>query len=105
MDDHVLGAFAWSMGDTGTHVPAVYAESSSPAPRDSGGGTLGPVDFQDFAVRLNGQLRDQPVSQGTPSYNAANVCPPFGLRADGHGGLLMGSGLPCPGELTTLQWG
>jgi hypothetical protein len=35
-------------------------------------------------------------------YSADNVCPPYGIQRDGHGGALIGSGLACPASGSQL---
>lgn len=104
-DGQQVGTFAWPARDTGTHAPTIFAESSGNDPRATPGGDLGPVDFSQFTVQLRAQRDEQTVTDGLPSYNAANVCPPFGIRADGHGGVLLGSGLDCPAALDVVSWG
>ncbi len=104
-DGQNVGSFAWSALDTGSHAPTIFAESSGTAPRAVPGDQLGPVDFSRFGVVLAGQRGEQTITDGLPSYNAPNVCPPFGIRPDGRGGLLLGSGLDCPGALDVVNWG
>lgn len=104
-DDQRIGTIAWPAQDTGSHAPTIFAESSGNDPRSTPGGDLGPVDFSQFAVQLSGRRDEQTITVGLPSYNAANVCPPFGIRADGHGGVMLGSGLDCPAALDVVSWG
>ena len=104
-DGQEVGSFAWPVQDTGSHAPTIFAESSGNDPRATPGGDLGPVDFSQLSVQLSGQRDAQTITAGLPSYNASNVCPPFGIRADGHGGVLLGSGLDCPGALDVVSWG
>lgn len=105
LDGQDVGSFAWSTQDTGTHAPTIFAESSGTTPRATPGDQLGPVDFSQFSVVLSGQRDEQTITAGLPSYNAPNVCPPFGIRPDGHGGVLLGSGLTCPAVLDLVNWG
>ena len=104
-DGQQVGTFSWPAQDTGSHAPTIFAESSGNDPRATPGGDLGPVDFSQFTAQLSGQRDGRTITDGLPSYNAANVCPPFGIRADGHGGVLLGSGLNCPATLDVVRWG
>lgn len=104
-DGQDVGSFAWPSQDTGPHAPTIFAESSGTTPRATPGDQLGPVDFSQFSVVPAGQRDEQTITAGLPSYNAPNVCPPFGIRPDGHGGVLLGSGLSCPTALDVVSWG
>jgi|GEM_PF-1748767 hypothetical protein len=103
MDGSLIGQFAWAVGDTGRNVPVIYAESSGFAPHPSTS-VLGPVDFVDgLDVLHSGDAGYQPAAHLIVMYSAPTVCPPYGMRADGHGGILLGSGLPCPALYDTFQ--
>ena len=98
LDGKTVGRFAWTSDVTGANTPSVYAESSgfSPHPSDS---QLGPVDFTvPLQVRLAGQTAYISAAHLRPVYNAPDVCPPYGVAADGHGGSLIGSGLACAAD-------
>jgi hypothetical protein len=96
MDAKILGQFRWSAGDSGPNAPVIYAESSGFAPHLATS-QLGPVDFtQGLLVRHTGTRTYIRVALLRVVYSAANVCPPYGVRPDGHGGALIGSGLRCP---------
>jgi hypothetical protein len=95
-DEVIVGKFAWSSGTTGSYDPMMYAESSGFGPHP-GTSRLGPVDFvSGLEVLHAGQTRFQPATQLYVIYSAPAVCPPYGVARDGHGGFLLGSGLPCP---------
>jgi len=96
VDSRKVGTFTWSSGSSGTNMPMIYAESSGFTPHPSTS-QLGPVDFlTGLQVRLHDGAGFQPAVHLYVMYSAASVCPPFGIRSDGHGGILLGSGLPCP---------
>jgi hypothetical protein len=102
VDSRPVGSFTWSSGSTGTNVPMIYAESSGFTPHPSTS-QLGPVDFASGLQVLLGRVAGyQPAAHLYVMYSASNVCPPFGMRRDGHGGVLLGSGLPCPVPYTEL---
>jgi hypothetical protein len=95
VDGAVVGRFKWTSGTTGPNSPSIYAESSgfTPHPATS---QLGPVDFPvAVQTRAAGQLSYVTATHLQPMYVASDVCPPYGVAADGHGGVLLGSGLPC----------
>ena len=95
-DDVVVGKFVWSSGTTGPYVPMIYAESSGYIPHP-GTSQLGPVDFVSGLEILHaGQAQFAPAIDLYVVYSAPAVCPPYGIGKDGHGGILLGSGLPCP---------
>ena len=101
IDGVAVGRFAWTSGDTGDNSPGVYAESSGFAPH-AATSELGPVDFPaPVMVRADGQTAYAVAAHLRPVYSAGNVCPPYGARADGQGGVLLGSGLSCP---LVSQW-
>ena len=103
-DDIVVGRFAWSSGNTGTYVPMIYAESSGYIPHP-GTSRLGPVDFVSGLEILHaGQAQFEPAVHLYVMYSAPAVCPPYGIRMDGHGGILLGSGLPCPALHADFDW-
>lgn len=96
VDGQQVGEFHWTAGETGTNAPAIYAESSGFAPHASSS-QLGPVDFAGgIETRHVGHDRYATAAHMTAAYSAANVCPPYGIAPDGHGGVLLGSGLSCP---------
>lgn len=96
VDGQSVGSFHWTAGETGTNAPAIYAESSGFAPHASIS-QLGPVDFiGGIETRSVGRQGYAPAAHMTAAYSAANVCPPYGIAADAHGGVLLGSGLACP---------
>jgi hypothetical protein len=96
VDSRQVGSFTWSSASTGTNVPMIYAESSGFTPHPSTS-QLGPADFlSGLQVLLRGAAGYQPAAHLFVMYSASSVCPPFGIRNDGHGGVLLGSGLPCP---------
>ena len=96
LDDVVVGKLAWSSGSTGSYVPMIYAESSGYHPHP-GTSQLGPVDFvSGLDVLQAGQAQFEPAMHLYVMYSAPTVCPPYGIGRDGHGGILLGSGLPCP---------
>jgi hypothetical protein len=96
LDAVVVGKFTWSSGNTGSYVPMIYAESSGYVAH-AGTSQLGPVDFIDGLEVLHaGETHFEPANQFYVVYSALAVCPPYGIRKDGHGGILLGSGLPCP---------
>jgi hypothetical protein len=102
LDRTLLGRFDWTVADTGSNVAMIYAESSGSAPH-LGTSRLGPVDFvAGLNVLHRGATKYQPASELLVVYNAPNVCPPYGVSADNHGGVLLGSGLPCPSPYTTI---
>lgn len=101
VDSAVVGQFAWNVGDTGVSAPVIYAESSGFAPHDPTS-LLGPVDFSGLYVRPSGASVYTAAPHLRVVYNALNVCPPYGVAADGHGGALLGSGLACPDRWTPL---
>ena len=96
MDGTVLGTFAWQSGNTGSHAPSIYAESSGYAPH-AADSTLGPVDFpagmQQLAAGSANWVR---VAHATTVYSSSDVCTAYGIAGDQHGGVLLGSGLNCP---------
>jgi hypothetical protein len=96
MDNTVLGAFSWTVAATGTNTPTIYAESSGFVPH-APTSELGPVDFpRALAVRTSASKDYLPAANLAAIYSAPNVCPPYGISSDGHGGILLGSGLSCP---------
>ena len=96
VDSRQVGSFTWSSGRTGANVPMIYAESSGFTPHPSTS-QLGPVDFlSGLQVLLRGAAGYQPAAHLFVMYSASSVCPPFGMRSDGQGGVLLGSGLLCP---------
>jgi len=96
MDGTALGNFDWPAGDTGTFAPTIYAESSGFAAHGPDS-RLGPVDFRSgILVRHAGTTEYAKAARQLVQYNFPNVCPPYGLAADGHGGALIGSDEPCP---------
>lgn len=101
LDTATIGQFAWTAGDTGTSAPVIYAESSGFAAHDPTS-TLGPVDFSGLEVRPAGASAYVAAPHLRVVYNALNVCPPYGVAADKHGGVLLGSGLSCPIRWTLL---
>src|SRR5262249_29847009 len=86
VDDQLLGAFRWTTGESAATSPVIYAESSGYKPHPSTS-ALGPVDFTDGI-----EVRHQPADNYMGAvhlwvvYNAPNVCPPYGIAPDGHGG-------------------
>lgn len=96
MDGAAIGHFVWTSGVTGPNSPSIYAESSGFAPH-AATSQLGPVDFP---VTVQTRSADQPeyasATHVRPVYAASDVCPPYGLGDDQHGGVLLGTGLPCP---------
>lgn len=102
VDGQSVGAFHWTARETGSNMPAIYAESSGFAPHASIS-QLGPVDFVGgIETRHAGQPGYRRAAHVTVAYSAANVCPPYGIAADGHGGVLLGSGLACPDHYSEL---
>ncbi len=102
VDGQLVGEFHWTAGETGANAPALYAESSGFAPHRSSS-VLGPVDFRGgIETRRVGQDRYVRAAHATAAYSAANVCPPYGIVADGQGGVLLGSGLACPDRYSAL---
>lgn len=96
MDGTPLGEFEWATGESGSNTPVIYAESSGYKPHGADS-VLGPVDFPEgLLVRHAGAKTYAPARHLFAAYNAPNVCPPYGMKADGHGGVLLGSGLKCP---------
>ncbi len=96
VDGASVGHFNWTSGTTGPNSPSIYAESSGFTPHPSNG-QLGPVDFiVAVQTRMAGQVSYVTAIHLQPAYAAPDVCPPYGVAADGHGGALLGSGLPCP---------
>lgn len=96
MDGTTIGQFTWTAGNTGAYMPGVYAESSGYAPH-AATSELGPVAFRGgIQVRQAGQTGYVTAPHVQVQYNAANICPPYGVAADGAGGVLLGSGLKCP---------
>jgi hypothetical protein len=103
-DDIVVGRFTWSSGNTGAYVPMIYAESSGYIPHP-GTSQLGPVDFVSGLEILHaGQAQFEPALRLYVMYNAPAICPPYGIGIDGHGGILLGSGLPCPALHADFDW-
>ena len=103
VDGVPTGSFGWTTGESGMNTPALYAESSgfSAHPASS---QLGPVSFPTgLDLRLSGQSSYQHAARLIPVYSAPNVCPPYGIKSDGQGGALLGSGLPCPSPLAPLS--
>jgi hypothetical protein len=102
LDGSQIGAFTWTTGETGTNAPVIYAESSGFDKHDSSN-QLGPVDFAGgFAVRGGGSAAYTRPAHAIVMYSAPNVCPPYGIASDGHGGTLLGSGLACPDRFGML---
>jgi hypothetical protein len=102
MDGTALGSFDWPVGDTGTFAPTIYAESSGFAAHGPDS-HLGPVDFRSgILVRHAGTTDYVKAARQLVQYNFPNVCPPYGLAADGHGGALIGSDEPCPDHFAPL---
>lgn len=103
MDGTTVGQFTWTAGDTGAYMPAIYAESSGYAPH-AASSQLGPVDFSGgIQVRPSGQTGYVTAAHVQVQYNAADICPPYGVATDGSGGALLGSGLDCPAG-SSLLW-
>lgn len=102
VDSASVGEFTWAAGDTGTSAPVIYAESSGFAAH-SPTSRLGPVDFSGLDLRPAGASGYVAAPHLRVVYNAFNVCPPYGAAVDGHGGVLLGSGLSCPDRWTLLQ--
>jgi hypothetical protein len=91
-----VGQFTWTSGTTGSNSPSIYAESSGFAPH-AAASQLGPVDFSvAVQTRSVGQLVYTTADHVQPVYNGPDICPPYGVAANGQGGALLGSGLPCP---------
>jgi hypothetical protein len=102
VDGAVVGRFAWSSDTIGSFGPMIYAESSGYGPHP-GTSRLGPVDFvSGLEVLLPGQAHFQAATPLYVMYSAPTVCPPYGIGSDGHGGMLLGSGLPCPAAHTSF---
>ena len=101
VDGVTVGGFAWSSGDTGASVPVVYAESSGFSAH-AAVSQLGPVSFSGIDVRPAGSSAYITAPHVRVIYSDTNVCPPYGAARDGHGGALLGSGLPCPERWSTL---
>lgn len=102
IDGQSVGTFRWTAGETGTNAPAIYAESSGFAPHASSS-QLGPVDFiGGIETRQVGRQAYVPAVHMLAAYSAANVCPPYGMASDGHGGVLLGSGLACPDRYSEI---
>jgi hypothetical protein len=96
LDGMEVGHFGWASGTTGPNSPSVYAESSGFTPHLSNG-QLGPVDFiVPVQTRRTGEYSYVTATHLQPTYAAPDVCPPYGVAVDGNGGVLLGSGLPCP---------
>jgi hypothetical protein len=96
LDGAALGQFSWPSGTTGPNSPSIYAESSGFAPHLPIG-QLGPVDFiVAVQTRTAGQASYIMATHLQPVYAAPDVCPPYGVAADGRGGALLGSDLLCP---------
>lgn len=96
MDGATLGEFQWAAGESGNNTPVIYAESSGYRPHGADS-VLGPVDFPaGLQVRHAGATGYAPARHLFAAYNAPNVCPSYGIAKDGHGGVLLGSGLKCP---------
>lgn len=96
MDDTALGEFQWAAGESGNNTPVIYAESSGYKPHGADS-ILGPVDFPGgLQVRHADATTYAAARHLFAAYNAPNVCPPYGIAKDGHGGVLLGSGLKCP---------
>jgi len=95
LDGRVIGTFAWTSDNTGANAPVLYAESSGFTAHGADS-MLGPVDFpQGLAVEEGSRYISMQELRAV--YSSADVCPPYGIARDGHGGVLIGSGLPCPG--------
>ncbi len=101
LDGHPIGAFAWSVGDSGTSSPTVYAESSAMRPH-AAESSLGPVTVSAFAIRPRGATSYRAVRDVYPVYSASDVCPPYGVRALGGDRVALGSYLECPNPLLAL---
>jgi hypothetical protein len=102
VDGQRVGEFRWTAGETGTNAPAIYAESSGFAPHTSIS-QLGPVDFMGgIEARQVGRQAYLHATHMLAAYSAANVCPPYGIASDGHGGVLLGSGLACPDRYSEI---
>jgi hypothetical protein len=101
MDGKLLGQFAWTASDSGASLPVIYAESSGYA-QHGATSQLGPVAIAGFATRHAGSASYVPAAHLRVMYSAANVCPPYGVQSDGHGGMLLGSGLACPARFSAL---
>ncbi len=96
LDGALLGQFTWTIGESGSNTPVIYAESSGYAAH-AATSVLGPVDFpQTIQVRRAGASVYTPAAHLWVVYDAPNVCPPYGISRDGRGGVLLGSGLACP---------
>ncbi len=102
LDTVTIGQFTWTAGDTGANTPLIYAEASGHDPHPATS-QLGPVDFPiGFSVRRASESAYTPVTHALVTYSTTNACPPYGLEMDGHGGVLLGSGLSCPPNGATL---
>ena len=96
LDGATIGQFAWTAGDTGNFMPGIYAESSGYTPH-AATSQLGPVRFSGgIQVRPSGQTDYVAAPHAQVQYNATDICPPYGVAADGLGIALLGSGLDCP---------
>jgi hypothetical protein len=102
LDGRGIGHFPWSVGDTGSASPAVYMESSAVHPH-AAESVLGPMTVSGFAIRPAGAASYRPVRAVYPAYSAADVCPPYGIRALGGGKAALGSGLGCPSPAVALR--
>lgn len=102
VDGGEVGRFGWSDGDTGANTPTIFAESSGFAPH-AATSVLGPVDFPvPIQTRPAGQRGYVVAAHLRPVYDAPDVCPPYGIGAGATGGALLGSGLPCPKDVSWL---
>ncbi len=102
IDGAAVGQFNWTSASTGLHSPSIYAESSGfvPHPPDA---QLGPVDFPGgIQTRTADQSGYATATHLQPVYAGPDVCPPYGITADGIGGAFLGSGLPCPSGASWL---
>jgi hypothetical protein len=96
VDGAVVGQFRWTSGTTGRHSPSIYAESSGFTPHLPTA-QLGPVEFPGAVqTRTADGSAYVTATHLQPMYAAPDVCPPYGVAVDGHGGVFLGSGLPCP---------
>ncbi len=102
LDGAQIGQFTWTAADTGSNAPAIYAESSGFAKHD-GSSQLGPVDFvSGLEVRTADAIQYARATHALAMYSAPNICPPYGVALDGHGGVRIGSGLACPDRWSEL---
>lgn len=101
LDGAQLGQFTWTSGETGASVPVIYAESSGFTPHEATS-QLGPVEFSGIEARHAGNTTYAASSPLRVMYNAPNICPPYGIAGNGHGGAFLGSGLACPPRFSQM---